>query len=1473
MTLISNALSTFTESTSRAALQDHEYKRIKPELKRISRVNPYATSPENAELLETFGIGSLPSSISLHSHGPCKAIENHMLSLLGSQLPREPVSHLFIKPHKLQLMNRPGLDTSDYETWVQHVSSHYRRGCNNIPGGDWIFNAHIEPKDVSRYPFGTTHTVLPSIPTRFATMVDTMMFLQPSDLLTLLSGPTCHTLYYTVVLPPEALYKHRPLYPTLYNITYADQGFHFSPNGHDGGSYYHRYEQLAWLKLGYITDGVHYVTLQKIETLGAHHLFVACRGKMLTPEHRLFANTNLVSLPTLFAPSEKNLARPIPYALYNRLFLYAKSVKQVTERDLFAKIRQLLPNKMVDMFHPNEIIHIVNYFSVIVALSSTNDGDKLFTCSLWEEVVAPFRARFQQWVKRLTGETPFEALLRLTDVEPFTYSWNTETAHVSGITIPTIKDVIVEKPLEQALTSELLDLSDQPLSLPASPLLLATTLPSLPSSPGSFHSAVENIQANPPEHATQESDEQEPLPEIDDNSAIRLFEHWVPLLNAHGFTDFRTQYDPNGVEILPISRVQQPPVEPVTPPIDPDLAAILLSRRRHFYPVPFLKRRAHAYSSDIKRGAIGLLLKQRPTDVRETWNALCKNADTTNVPTCVIHGAGGSGKSQSIQEWMNEKPRDITIIVPTKKLKQDWDSKLNPAWYPIDTVKTFETAIMQACSDTVVFDDYGKIPAGFIEFFYFVKSNCTAVILTGDYRQSVHHEENQEAETRSLLAAIDYFDTYCSYYLNITHRNVQPLANALSVYSTNYAPLTVSKGFCPPSEGVVLVPDSETAKYYDSGSGRCGYTYAGCQGITAKAVHIVLNRYTEIQQPRQMYTALSRAIDEVHFVCTVQRTYAAWDKFRATPFLSTFLNLCNDDGQPAEIEPIAPEEPTEPEPPRTHLPVDPASAITETSLDDMPDRFDREIYIGGEHTSCIREGVAPIVEAVQHQTNKDDAFFAATVDSRLSFSTPENNMVDFFENFECGLELWDAYAKRMRLPRDTIPFEADLWEECANEVQNTYLKKDIRGLMNGMLRQDPDFQNWFNDKKNKEKIAGFIKTQPKWKEDSMGKISSNGGKVKAGQTIASFFQSTVMVYGQMARYMRRMRERYQPDNILINCEKNPEQINDFVLKHWNFKRTGYANDYEEYDKRQDGAVLQFEVAKAQHHAIPEHVIQGYIFVKTHAEVYAKVLEIIRLSGEGPTFDANTEMNIAYDSLKFDIPDDCAAMYGGDDLLRDAECPIRAESVGILKRIKLKSKPERFTQTCGDYGKFCSWTVTPLGIIKNPALFYERLQYGLKKNMIHNLLPSYRLDIYYTYKHGDAIYDILNEQDQRYHFSSLRLLIKHGYNPGQYNLPSHSCPPPLCADPDNDDTLPTPTWNNTVYQKWSNKEKFIAGTVIPKELLRTTMMAASAFMRLGKQQRALTLINKAVKEYLPSLVLPHDPLLCLKLLKFLLNHTL
>ncbi|RHO25398.1 hypothetical protein DW208_12000, partial [Erysipelotrichaceae bacterium AM17-60] len=135
--------------------------------------------------------------------------------------------------------------------------------------------------------------------------------------------------------------------------------------------------------------------------------------------------------------------------------------------------------------------------------------------------------------------------------------------------------------------------------------------------------------------------------------------------------------------------------------------------------------------------------------------------------------------------------------------------------------------------------------------------------------QSAYHETNRDAYISLIPDASAVFGEYCEFNINATHRNVAELACLLGVYSERQGKLTVSFSTAPLSKGKVpiLVPSRMKQEAFADVGNRC-MTYAGCQGLTAPKIQILIDNHTAFCSEQTLYTCLSRAVDQIHFINT-----------------------------------------------------------------------------------------------------------------------------------------------------------------------------------------------------------------------------------------------------------------------------------------------------------------------------------------------------------------------------------------------------------------------------------------------------------------------------------------------------------------------------------------------------------------------------------------------------------------------------
>nr|QED44355.1 replicase [Garlic virus A] len=819
----------------------------------------------------------------------------------------------------------------------------------------------------------------------------------------------------------------------------------------------------------------------------------------------------------------------------------------------------------------------------------------------------------------------------------------------------------------------------------------------------------------------------------------------VDILKLHGFTALQPQHD-GADQIQPVyfndkvKHHRQLEAKDLCATAKP-FVTLAASLHRGVYNYKINNKRATAYMSDVKNNLTGLVLPKLDRDLLSSWVALAERT-TREVGLLVIHGAGGAGKSRALQELLRSSPElleAVNIVVPTINLANDWKKKLSSM--DPRRVMTFEKACERECKGVTIFDDYGKLPAGFVDAYLAIKVNVELAILTGDQRQSTHHQD-RESQIALLSSNVAHFAPYTDYYINATHRQPRRLANPIKVHAERLVGGSVRRSDLVPDRAMVLVPAFRSQSLLTD-LGRQAMTYAGCQGLTLNHLTIVLDKDTPLCSEEVLYTAFSRASESITFVNTHSDNPEFLAKLDATPYLKTLISWVREDEQAGCSSP-PPEPNVRDEPTKTHIPVTNDKVQLDDKVETMEDKDTRELWSGEEKTNLMQTQ-DPIVQLFPHQQSKDEALFKITIDERIRTANPEKNAKSLQHTLNAGDLLFEAYAQFMKVPAEPQAFDKRLWTHCRQLALRTYLSKPATNLQQGASRQDPDFPD--------NAIALFNKSQ--W----VKKLEKVGAKFKAGQTISAFKQQVVLLTTTMALYLRKKREQHQPDNVFIMCERTPEQFNNFVLTKWDFSRPNYTSDYTQYDQSQDAPFLNFELRKARHLGVPDEVLAFYRFIKTHAKTFVGNLAIMRLSGEGPTFDANTECNIAYDALRFRLDDNVRACYAGDDLVRDRACEERAGWVYSERLFSLKAKP-----LVTNKPDFCGWRLTPYGIVKSPIQLYQSLQLALRLGKVEDVKRSYAIDYLFAYRLGDKLYDIFDEEELEKHQLVTRTLIKKGMQP-------------------------------------------------------------------------------------------------------------
>lgn len=827
---------------------------------------------------------------------------------------------------------------------------------------------------------------------------------------------------------------------------------------------------------------------------------------------------------------------------------------------------------------------------------------------------------------------------------------------------------------------------------------------------------------------------------------------------AHGFTTEQIESQPYSTPIIMNDVVAQINAccgdLALKPYID-----VMLGINRNPYKYTIDLQRARTFVDASLRGDMGKLLSGNVVLQRTQYI-------TRQLTIIVIYGAAGAGKSRTLQKHIRETyDKNVHIVTPTRNLVRDWRIKINGAdkngSIPI---LTYERAYLQtSTTPIVVFDDITKLPHGYIDAYLNRHVRTELAIIIGDPKQSLYHNENHIINT--IMHDVDHFNPYCDYYINCTHRLPKIIARALGIVTSSSREGTIRVQTLPSHAFINLVPSTARAKLHSTEQ-QTAYTYTSCQGLTLKNVAMHIDMDTSLVEPRAIYTALSRVTGELELINTFAKSSDFDEKISSQPYLKTLLTLVYETEEDKAAAIPTPVPPCKPAIPKIHLPVENVNGMYDDYIERCADPDIREIYTEkyGKTQTIIQDHDR--MQLIPRHRRNDDALYEVTLKKRILTESPRKNLMDLKRTRVAGSLLFIAYAKAMNVPTKPVPFDPDLWSQSRAYVERNYLSKTRTQLQTSTTRQDPDYEDNF--------ISLFLKSQ------DVKKLEKYGKKIGPGQTVSSFKQEIILITATYAIYLRRKREETQPANIYIHSEKTLEEFDTFIKKHWNHDGPSYTSDYTAYDQSQNAEFLNFEIMKAKHYNIPEAVINLYTAIKTNAQTHRGNLKIMRLSGEGPTFDANTECNIAYDSLRYVIPKSSARCYAGDDLARDTPAPENPAWAEYQSSFSLLAKPEVTNEPI-----FCGMQITRIGVMRNPEKLSIAIDNAISTNKLPDVILSYSYDFQSAYRHGEALNDVLSERQLMFHGKNTRFFVKHGVHPLFANdiLPAYCVPDDRYLDRD------------------------------------------------------------------------------------------
>nr|WKT15090.1 MAG: replicase protein [Grapevine virus M] len=759
-------------------------------------------------------------------------------------------------------------------------------------------------------------------------------------------------------------------------------------------------------------------------------------------------------------------------------------------------------------------------------------------------------------------------------------------------------------------------------------------------------------------------------------------------------------------------------------------------------------------------------------------------AERKAIEVYTAFGFAGSGKSHYPQCVL--KCCDVgkvMVVSPRKALANDWEIKTDRRCI----VRTHEKALVESTVfDAVVFDEIGLLPHGYLDLFFLLRP-CKCYLLLGDPLQNGYHGTRDEISLSPISNGVFSKIVGDVSYLYYTHR-LPKQQKVFEVPSFAYSPQEEYVKFTHEIKvGASTIVCSRKAKEAHKGE---AFTISESQGLSFNEVYLKLDKDWALISDEAVVVAMTRARQVVHIVANkglithlVQKSRSGFlkkvlnqktlgkfdllanlrnkisgiqfleeeeryadtddyeDKLVGDPYLKGLLQLFEN----VECEEANMEEPTVPEPTKTHLwlsthanDIDPYNLRAKEQREQkvngvLTEQIDEVGYKGEEANPSTHKAL------YLHHMNSDVSTFMLSVRKRLRFRDLEKNRRRYNKVRDCkvGEQLWDVVKKtyELRNPMYLPPIDAD-----AAKFTEKRMQKSANLIEKHSCRSDPDWPS------NLLKI--FLKQQ------ICTKMEKRGVDAKAGQTIACFSHAVLCRFGPHLRRTERLFRDMLPENVMIYSQKDYKDL-DLWCKTFVHTFEGTDSDYEAFDRSQDEKILAYEVEVLKFFLWPEDLINEYVELKLMMGCDLGDLAIMRFSGEFGTFFFNTICNMAFSCMRYHITKDTPICFAGDDMYSPGTLRQRRDYEDVLNTLTLKAKVHYSNEPL-----FCGWRMSPYGIVKDPNLLLDRWKMAERDGKLENCMINYAIEACFGYRLGEMLYDLKIDLDAQQELVRSIVLVKH-----------------------------------------------------------------------------------------------------------------
>jgi hypothetical protein len=298
-------------------------------------------------------------------------------------------------------------------------------------------------------------------------------------------------------------------------------------------------------------------------------------------------------------------------------------------------------------------------------------------------------------------------------------------------------------------------------------------------------------------------------------------------------------------------------------------------------------KRAKAFYNAWSNGEVGIHFRSVVED--SSWDAGAVKghlqvARDRPVKFLLLEGAPGSAKSHPTHRHLKKAKNHIrrhnfcaafprVFLRAATKAKFDQGTALDKD--QTHCFKTWEWALTNNTSRTLLIDELYLIPPGWVDFYLTINPLCTHIVALGDRTQAhwVPGEDGSSLRRENTLILqpnnFQVFGHLCERYLGYTYRLPQVVARRVGLpsLSSEEGFIELRESYLPPSRGVVLLVPSGTDVMALTAGGHKVATFTMVQGLEFRDIQVLLNA-TALEKVciQNLWTAVSRASRSITFV-------------------------------------------------------------------------------------------------------------------------------------------------------------------------------------------------------------------------------------------------------------------------------------------------------------------------------------------------------------------------------------------------------------------------------------------------------------------------------------------------------------------------------------------------------------------------------------------------------------------------------